>query len=184
MCEPSTAAMSSGRAHSDDPSAAFAAFRTQIDHPVGGLDHVQIVLDDQHAAAVLDQPLEGGQQLGDVVEVQAGRGLVEDEQRALARSPAPGARPASRAAPRRRTASSRTGRAAGSRGRHRPAPCSFVHQPRTSAEECRSPPARSAAAPRGCSGRCTGFRECRSCSAFPCTLRRPVRRRPGTASRP
>ena len=61
-------------------AAAVAAFRTQVDHPIRALDHFQIVLDDQHAAAVLDQPLEGIQQLGDIVEVQAGGGLVEDVQ--------------------------------------------------------------------------------------------------------
>ena len=48
------------------------------------LNHVQIVLDDDQAAAVFDQPLEGRQQLGDIVEVQAGGGLVENEQRARA----------------------------------------------------------------------------------------------------
>jgi hypothetical protein len=47
-----------------------AALRAQVDHPIGGADHVEIVLDDQQAAAVFDQPLEGRQQLGDVVEVQ------------------------------------------------------------------------------------------------------------------
>ena len=61
-----------------------AALGAQVDHPVGAADHVQIVLDDQDAAAVFDQALEGRQQLGDVVEVQAGGGLVEDEQRAVA----------------------------------------------------------------------------------------------------
>ena len=63
----------------------------QVDDPVGGPDHFQVVLDDQDAAAVVDQPLEGVEQLGDVVEVQAGGGLVEDEQRALAGRLAPGA---------------------------------------------------------------------------------------------
>ena len=30
------------------PAAARAAFRPQVDHPIRGFDHVQIVLDDQH----------------------------------------------------------------------------------------------------------------------------------------
>ena len=42
------------------------------------------MLDDDQASAVFDQALKGGQQLGDVVEVQARGGLVEDEERALA----------------------------------------------------------------------------------------------------
>jgi len=41
-------------------------------------------LDDQDAAAVVDQALESLQQLGDVVEMQAGGGLVENVQRARA----------------------------------------------------------------------------------------------------
>jgi hypothetical protein len=36
------------------------------------------VLDDDQRAAAVDQLAEGGQQLGDIVEVQAGGGLVED----------------------------------------------------------------------------------------------------------
>ena len=42
------------------------------------------MLDDQQAGAVLDQTPEGRQQLGDVIEVQAGGGLVEDVQGARA----------------------------------------------------------------------------------------------------
>ena len=67
-----------------DLPAALAALGPQVDHPIGAADHVQIVLDDQDAAAVLDQPLESAQQLRDVVEVQPGGRLVEDEQRAVA----------------------------------------------------------------------------------------------------
>ena len=45
-------------------------------------DHVEIVLDDEQRMAGVDQPAERAQQLGDVVEVQAGRRLVEQKQRA------------------------------------------------------------------------------------------------------
>ena len=34
-----------------DASASVAAFRPEVDHPVGALDHFQIVLDDQDAGA-------------------------------------------------------------------------------------------------------------------------------------
>ena len=57
------------RAFGDDLAAALAAFRSQIDHPVRAADHIQVVLDDQDAAAILDQPLERAKELGDVVEV-------------------------------------------------------------------------------------------------------------------
>ena len=38
-----------GCAFGNDFAAAFAAFRSQIDHPIGALDHVQIVLDHDQA---------------------------------------------------------------------------------------------------------------------------------------
>src|SRR5580700_6388218 len=69
-----------GRSLGHDLSAAIAAFGSQVDHPVGTANHVQIVLDDQNAPAVLDQALKSRQQLRDVVEMQAGGRLVEDEQ--------------------------------------------------------------------------------------------------------
>ena len=52
--------------------------RTKVDDPVGGLHHVEIVLDHQHGVALIDQTTEHVQQLADVLEVQAGRRLVED----------------------------------------------------------------------------------------------------------
>ena len=56
----------------------------QIDDEVGGLDDVQIVLDDDQRVPCLEQLSERRQQLGDVVEVQPGRRLVEDVEQALA----------------------------------------------------------------------------------------------------
>src|SRR5579862_1054456 len=67
-----------------DLTSAFAAFRTQVNHPIGAANHVQIVFDDQNARAVFDQPLKGREQLRNIVKVQSGGGLVEDKQRALA----------------------------------------------------------------------------------------------------
>ena len=75
-----------GRTHGDDLTSARSAFGPEIDHPIGSLDDFEVMLDDQQTAAVLDQPLQRGEQLGDVVEVQPGRGLVEDVQCALAGS--------------------------------------------------------------------------------------------------
>jgi hypothetical protein len=60
---------------------AMPAFRAKIDDPVRGLDDVQIVLDDNHCIAVLAQPMQYAEQQFDIVEVQAGGGLVEDVER-------------------------------------------------------------------------------------------------------
>ena len=54
-------------------------FRTDIDNPVSGLDHIEVMLDDNDAVPLGDQTLEGLQQNGDVVDMQTGRRLVEDE---------------------------------------------------------------------------------------------------------
>ena len=42
----------------DDLPASPPAIGAEVDHPIRRTDHVEIVLDDQQAAAVLDQPLE------------------------------------------------------------------------------------------------------------------------------
>ena len=50
--------------------------------PVGRANHVQVVLDDDQRVAGIEQLAQRAHQLGDVVEVQAGGRLVEQEQRA------------------------------------------------------------------------------------------------------
>ena len=60
-----------------DLTAANAAFRAQVDDPVGGLDDVEVVLDDDDGVAVIAQPVQYGQRLRDVVEMQAGGGFVQ-----------------------------------------------------------------------------------------------------------
>src|ERR1039458_4954091 len=67
----------------DDEPATVSAFRTKIDDPVSGLDDVEIVLDHQNRSPAVDQFAERGEQLLNIVEVQAGRGFVEDIQDAL-----------------------------------------------------------------------------------------------------
>ncbi len=64
----------------DEPPASLAAFRTEVHDPVGGADHVEIVLDDEQGMPCRKQPLEGAEQLRHVVEMQARRRLVEKEQ--------------------------------------------------------------------------------------------------------
>ena len=42
----------------DDGAAAMAALGAEVDDPVGGLDDVQIVLDDHYRVAVVAQPVQ------------------------------------------------------------------------------------------------------------------------------
>ncbi len=42
-----------------------------VDDPVGGLDDVEVVLDDEEGAAAVDELAEGAEELGYVVEVEA-----------------------------------------------------------------------------------------------------------------
>src|SRR5919201_4324683 len=44
-----------GRALRDDAAAGFAAFRAEIDDPVGLLDDVEVMLDDEHGVAKIDE---------------------------------------------------------------------------------------------------------------------------------
>ena len=67
-----------GRALGHDAPAASAALGAQVDDPVGRLDDVEVVLDDDDGVAVVDEPVQHLQQLLDIGEVQAGGGLVED----------------------------------------------------------------------------------------------------------
>ena len=67
-----------GCALRDNRAAAVASFRAQIDDPVGGLDHVEIVLDDDHGIAFVYQSLQHEQQFAHVLEVQARGRFVED----------------------------------------------------------------------------------------------------------
>ena len=71
-----------GRAGDDDLAAAVAALGTEVDDAVGGLDDVEVVLDDEHGVAAVDEALQHDEQLAHVVEVQAGGRLVEDVERA------------------------------------------------------------------------------------------------------
>ena len=75
-----------GRPFGDDPAAARSPFGAEVDHPVGGLDDVEVVLDHDHRVAQRGEAVQHLEELADVVEVEAGRRLVEDVKR-LARSP-------------------------------------------------------------------------------------------------
>src|SRR3989344_1558544 len=73
-----------GRAPRHDEAARVAAFRAQVDEPVAGANHVQVVLDDDERVPRIDELAQRAHQLGNVVKVQASGGLVKQEQRAFA----------------------------------------------------------------------------------------------------
>jgi hypothetical protein len=64
----------------DEGAAGVAAFGAEIDDPVRGADHVEIVLDHDDRVAGRDEPIERGDELLDVREVQTRRRLVEQEE--------------------------------------------------------------------------------------------------------
>ena len=70
-----------GRALRDDAPAAGAPFGPEIDYPVGFGDHVEVVLDDDHGIAAVDQPMQHPNQFVDVGHVQADGGLIEHVER-------------------------------------------------------------------------------------------------------
>src|SRR5690606_26118537 len=58
-------------------AAAGSALGAQVDDPVGRLDHVEVVLDDDDRVALLDEAVQDLEQLAHVFEVQTRRRLVE-----------------------------------------------------------------------------------------------------------
>ena len=73
------------RAAGDDSAAPCSAFGADVDDPVGGFDDVEIVLDDEHRVAGVDEVVQHFEQQLDVGEVEAGRRLVEQVHRAAGR---------------------------------------------------------------------------------------------------
>ncbi len=67
-----------GRTCGDDFAAEVAAFRAEVDEPISGFDDIEIVLDDEERSAGLEELAEGSEELGYVVEMKAGGGLVEN----------------------------------------------------------------------------------------------------------
>ena len=65
----------------DDLPAAGAAFGTKIDHPVGGLDDIQVVFYDDDRIPAVHEPLEHFEQLVDVRKMKSGRRLVQKVER-------------------------------------------------------------------------------------------------------
>src|SRR5690606_37540684 len=70
------------RAGVDDAPAMRAGERADVHDPVGGVEGVLVVLDDDEGVAEVAQPLEGRDETLVVALVQADRGLVEDVEHA------------------------------------------------------------------------------------------------------
>src|ERR1051325_509825 len=68
------------RPHRNHFAAAVAPVGTEVDDVIGGLDELDVVLDDEDGVAALDQLAEGGDELLDVAVMQAGGRLVEEEE--------------------------------------------------------------------------------------------------------
>src|SRR3990167_7677415 len=64
--------------HRDDLSPFVPSFGSEIDDPVGRLDDVEIVLDDDDRVPLVDKLVEDVQEHPDVFEVEARRRLIED----------------------------------------------------------------------------------------------------------
>ena len=60
-----------------------AALGTEVDHVIGRLDDVEVVLDQEHRVAGVDEAVQRREQALDVGQVQPGRRLVEDVERVL-----------------------------------------------------------------------------------------------------
>jgi hypothetical protein len=77
------ATRSAGVALEHDPAAVVAGTGAEVDDPVGvGHDRL-VVLDDEDRLAGVHEPVEQAEELGDVGEVEARGGLVEDVDAAL-----------------------------------------------------------------------------------------------------
>ena len=143
VCEPRMRRHVRRRADARRLAAGVAALGAEVDDPVGGARSRRGCARSRQRMARLDEPLERAQQLRDVVEVQAGGRLVEQEQRCRRRAcVAAGFREvrprASAAALRRPTASAPAGRAAGTRGRRRRA-AAGARAPRRAPRRRRAP---------------------------------------------
>ncbi|MCH7897621.1 MAG: hypothetical protein IH782_12160, partial [candidate division NC10 bacterium] len=66
-----------GSAAGHDESPLIPPFGSQVDDPIGGLDHLEVMLDHHHGVAGIREAMEDLEELPNVVEVQPRRRLVE-----------------------------------------------------------------------------------------------------------
>ncbi len=65
----------------DDLSPGLSAFRAEVDNPVGGFDHFQVVFDDEKGIAGADKLVECGKQFADIVKMQSRRRFIKYKER-------------------------------------------------------------------------------------------------------
>ena len=87
MAEPLTRASARGVPCEEEPAAAAARAGPEVDHVVGGLDRLRIVLDDDDGVAAVGQAPQDREQPARVGGVEADRRLVEDVERARSATP-------------------------------------------------------------------------------------------------
>ncbi len=63
-----------------DESSAHTAFRSQIDHIIGALDHIHVVFDNDHRMTFVNQRIERAEKYANVIKMQPCCRLVEDIQ--------------------------------------------------------------------------------------------------------
>src|SRR5579859_7925217 len=69
--------------HNNLPATA-AAFRAEIDNPIGNFYDIEIVFNAEHGTTSVNELAEGGEELANVVKVETGGGLVKNIERAFA----------------------------------------------------------------------------------------------------
>src|SRR5262249_50825749 len=66
------------RTGADNFTAAGAAFRPEVDYPVGRLDHIEVVFNDNDRVAGFHKAMKNAQELVDIVEMKTGCWLVQN----------------------------------------------------------------------------------------------------------
>jgi hypothetical protein len=69
-----------GRAFGDDTATGGASLGANLQNPVGGFEHVEIMLDDDDAVPPVDELLEHAEKAFHIVAMQPGRRLVQKQQ--------------------------------------------------------------------------------------------------------
>src|SRR5699024_9159558 len=67
-----------GGACDEDVSAGVTALDAEVYDPIGSLDHVELMLDDDDRIAALDEPRQHMKEATDILAMEAGGRLVED----------------------------------------------------------------------------------------------------------
>ena len=61
-------------------TTVFTRFRAKVDEPIGGAYYIQVVFNDQHTVPCFLQKAQRAHQLGHIVKMQTGGGLIKHKQ--------------------------------------------------------------------------------------------------------